>query len=867
MSRRSRSKAPTSSCRRLQLDSAAYAAAVNETQSLGAEDSTTRSAAETQAALFWNLQTGTDNPPGEWNSIADQIAPTEGDSIATDAQLLAELNVAEGDAGIAAFSKYTYNAWRPITAIQNADEIGNSGITQDSTWTPLITTPALPGIRRRACGVQRRRGADSRRLFRLELRLHDDLAEPPRRTLSVTSFDEAAQNAGESRVWGGIHFPFSVDAGFTLGQEVGDWTLSVFNQTQDTVPPKIVLDQTSGLMTNTDPTITGDVTDNLSGVASLAVALDGGAAQNVSFDANGNFSVPVALPTDGTADGQHTLTFTAVDAAGNVTSPLVFDFTLDTQAPQISLAADNIQNGGTLAAGAMFDGTVTTEAGVALTALSYAFDGGAAVPLGFDATSGAFDQALNLSQLAAGNHTLTLTAKDAAGNKATDTLNVALPALPLLTIAQLTPMMGASDVGVIYRPQITFSRAVDATTLTSSSFYATDTTGSVVPGDHRADDRQCRQCRRRLVAVHQSIARCFDDHAPCRGRPDQGCRRLLARRRRYRHGGQRSDRDLHHGQYGTGAEHDNYRHRRRSRPRRHADDPRRLHRGRRRLLGFCQRHLEIADRRGSRSMSSATSRTPSTPTPKAKFTLTNVPVGDVKVVFDGTTATNDPAGIYFPTMTMDLTNVRPGIANTVMGSMGTLAEQQADAADPAIYLPRIADNILTPLSMTAPTVVTAPANTDFGSGQVSLTAPQLSELSLTVMPGSLVDANGNPVPNAEVGISPVPPAIVQDMLPAGLLQHSFDVTIQAPGGAVFTQPATLTSPIPWAWHQEKRPTSCSPSIILLAASSSTAPPPSRPTAKPSPPTPAPASPNPVGTDSPHRGHRRAPPSVAPIVLQ
>ena len=62
------------------------------------------------------------------------------------------------------------------------------------------------------------------------------------------------------------------------------------------------------------------------------------------------------------------------------------------------------------------------------------------------------------------------------------------------------------------------------------------------------------------------------------------------------------------------------------------------------------------------------------------------------------------------------------------------------------------------------------------------------------MPGSLVDANGNPVPNAEIGISPVPPAIVQDMLPAGILQHSFDITIQAPGGAVFTQPATLTVP-------------------------------------------------------------------------
>ena len=46
-----------------------------------------------------------------------------------------------------------------------------------------------------------------------------------------------------------------------------------------------------------------------------------------------------------------------------------------------------------------------------------------------------------------------------------------------------------------------------------------------------------------------------------------------------------------------------------------------------------------------------------------RFTLTNVPVGDVKVVLDGRTATNPPAGYYFPEMVMDTTfsPVSPGI--------------------------------------------------------------------------------------------------------------------------------------------------------------------------------------------------------------
>jgi hypothetical protein len=173
------------------------------------------------------------------------------------------------------------------------------------------------------------------------------------------------------------------------------------------------------------------------------------------------------------------------------------------------------------------------------------------------------------------------------------------------------------------------------------------------------------------------------------------------------------------------------------------------------------------------------------------FTLTNVPVGDVKVEFDGTTATNAPAGSYFPVMVMDAT-IRPGVANTMMGSMGTLDQQAANASDPAVYLPRVASDILTPISNTVPTVVTAPA--DAGTGGTNLTPQQLSELSLTVAPGSLVDANGNPVSNAEVGIRPVPPQLVMDMLPQGLLQHTFDITIQAPGGATFTTPAQLTMP-------------------------------------------------------------------------
>jgi hypothetical protein len=162
--------------------------------------------------------------------------------MAEDAQLLAELNVAEADSGIAAWnSKYTYNAWRPITAIQNANETGNPGITQDSTWTPLITTPPFPeyvaghAVFSEAAAQVLDSFFGSNYAFSYT---DPSLGSTPGVTRSFTSFDQAAQEAGLSRIYGGIHFSFSVNAGFTLGQQVGDWALQAFNLSQDTVPSR-----------------------------------------------------------------------------------------------------------------------------------------------------------------------------------------------------------------------------------------------------------------------------------------------------------------------------------------------------------------------------------------------------------------------------------------------------------------------------------------------------------------------------------------------------------------------------------------------------------------------------------------------------
>src|SRR5205807_101264 len=66
-------------------------------------------------------------------------------SLVQDARLFALLNIAEADAQIACWdAKYTYNLWRPVTAIRAADTDGNPDTDPDATWASLLTTPNFP---------------------------------------------------------------------------------------------------------------------------------------------------------------------------------------------------------------------------------------------------------------------------------------------------------------------------------------------------------------------------------------------------------------------------------------------------------------------------------------------------------------------------------------------------------------------------------------------------------------------------------------------------------------------------------------------------------------------------------------------------
>ena len=123
------------------ITGAAYARALNQVKSLGQDTSTTRTADETTQAKFW----GASPIWNVWNEITQKLAVARHASLQRTVTVFENLDLTLADATIALYdAKYHYLVWRPVTAIQLGNTIGNPGITGDPTWNPLAVTAADP---------------------------------------------------------------------------------------------------------------------------------------------------------------------------------------------------------------------------------------------------------------------------------------------------------------------------------------------------------------------------------------------------------------------------------------------------------------------------------------------------------------------------------------------------------------------------------------------------------------------------------------------------------------------------------------------------------------------------------------------------
>jgi PAP2 superfamily/Bacterial Ig-like domain len=206
------------------LTSEQYAIEFNQVKDLGAANSTTRTAEQTEIAKFWADGAGTFTPPGHWNQIAQDVARDNFNSLVDNARLFAALDVAQADAAICCWdTKYTYSRWRPITAIRNADKDCNANTTIDTSWTSLLTTPNFPAYTSGHSTFSGAAAAVLTSFYGDNYKFSTTGPGLPGVTRSFTSFNQAAEEAGMSRIYGGIHFMSDNTAGLAAGKKVGEY--------------------------------------------------------------------------------------------------------------------------------------------------------------------------------------------------------------------------------------------------------------------------------------------------------------------------------------------------------------------------------------------------------------------------------------------------------------------------------------------------------------------------------------------------------------------------------------------------------------------------------------------------------------------
>jgi len=207
------------------LNSRQYARDFNEIKDIGSAGSGTRTQDQTDLARFWVA-----TAPQNWNPAARQVAISQRLTLSQNARAFALLNLAGADAFIASWdAKFTYNQWRPVTAIPAADTDGNPETTADSGWLPLLATPPFPDY---IAGHTTYAGAAEEVLEQVFGR-HPGVmtltsASAPGVIETYTTFDDIADGVVDARVWGGIHWRTSSVKGKRVGEQIGNFAVRHF---------------------------------------------------------------------------------------------------------------------------------------------------------------------------------------------------------------------------------------------------------------------------------------------------------------------------------------------------------------------------------------------------------------------------------------------------------------------------------------------------------------------------------------------------------------------------------------------------------------------------------------------------------------
>ena len=203
------------------LDSNQYARDYNQIKEIGELNSSSRTAEQTQIALFWRA-----SPTAIWNPALGQVLASRNLDLSTTARSFALLYLAAADAGVGCWdAKYHYNFWRPMPAIRRGAEDGNDNTAADGSWNSLLPTPPHPEY---PSGHSTNSSAMS---TILQLLFGDDPGIPivvtqTGITRQWTTFSEGVDEVINARVYSGIHFHTSDEVGARMGRQVARFVLT-----------------------------------------------------------------------------------------------------------------------------------------------------------------------------------------------------------------------------------------------------------------------------------------------------------------------------------------------------------------------------------------------------------------------------------------------------------------------------------------------------------------------------------------------------------------------------------------------------------------------------------------------------------------
>lgn len=243
------------------MTSQQYADAFNELKLYGGDGVTTptiRTPEQTEIGIFWGYDgtRGLSTPPRLYNQIAETIAIQQGNSEVQNARMFALINFSMADAAIACWNnKYDYEVWRPVTGIRAGDLDGNPNTIGDPNWLPLGApndngggtnfTPPFPAY---ASGhatfgaalfeTMTKFYGTNKISFTIGSDEYNGITKDqngivrPVVTRSFTSFSQAAEENGQSRIYLGIHWKFDKDQGMAQGKKIADFVFGNYLKPQ-----------------------------------------------------------------------------------------------------------------------------------------------------------------------------------------------------------------------------------------------------------------------------------------------------------------------------------------------------------------------------------------------------------------------------------------------------------------------------------------------------------------------------------------------------------------------------------------------------------------------------------------------------------